>query len=77
MIFIIYAVVLIAAVAFALSAASKTGAQNVEEQEFEAPTSGEGKNQPVLFGTKYIKAPNVVWYGDITTSAVKKKGGKK
>jgi hypothetical protein len=42
-----------------------------------APTAEEGREIPVLFGTRDIKGPNVVWYGDLKTTAVKKKGGKK
>ncbi len=38
----------------------------------DAPTAEEGIPIPVLFGTKRIKGPNVVWYGDITTEAIEK-----
>lgn len=52
----------------------------------QAPTPGEvggvataeaGKPIPVLFGTRVISQPNVVWWGDIKTVAIKEKGGKK
>lgn len=46
-------------------------------QQVEAPTADEGREIPVLFGTRDIKQSNVVWYGDIKTVAIKKKGGKK
>jgi hypothetical protein len=36
-----------------------------------------GGEIPVLFGTREITGQNVVWYGDIKTVAIKKKGGKK
>lgn len=36
-----------------------------------------GNSIPVLFGTRDINTPNVTWYGDIATAAVKQKGGKK
>lgn len=42
-----------------------------------APTAEEGREIAVLFGTRDIEGPNVVWYGDLKTRAVKKKGGKK
>lgn len=42
-----------------------------------APTAEEGREIPVLFGTRNITGPNVVWYGDVSTKAIKKKGGKK
>ena len=45
--------------------------------EFTAPTAEEGKSIPVLFGTRDVQAPNVVWYGDMAARAIKKKGGKK
>jgi hypothetical protein len=42
-----------------------------------APTAEEGREIPVLFGTRHIEGPNVVWYGDFKSVAIKKKGGKK
>lgn len=43
----------------------------------QVPTAKEGGSIPVLFGTRELKGPNCVWYGDLSTSAVKKSGGKK
>lgn len=45
--------------------------------EIQAPTAEEGREIPVLFGTREIKGPNIVWYGDLKAVAVRKKGGKK
>lgn len=45
--------------------------------EIQAPTAEEGREIPVLFGTRDVNGPNVVWYGDLQTVAIKKKGGKK
>lgn len=45
--------------------------------DFNVPTAEEGREIPVLFGTRDIEGPNVVWYGDLRTKAIKKKGGKK
>lgn len=45
--------------------------------DFKVPTAEEGREIPVLFGTRDIEGPNVVWYGDLRTVAIKKKGGKK
>lgn len=45
--------------------------------EFQVPTAEAGREIPVLFGSKDLNGPNVVWYGDLKTSAIKKKGGKK
>lgn len=45
--------------------------------DIKAPTAEEGREIPVLFGTREIDGPNVVWYGDLRTIPLKKKGGKK
>lgn len=45
--------------------------------DLKAPTAQDGREIPVLFGTRVISAPNVVWYGDLKTKAVKASGGKK
>jgi hypothetical protein len=45
--------------------------------EIKAPTAEEGREIPVLFGSREIKGPNVVWYGDKATSAIRKKSGGK
>ncbi|WP_165856725.1 hypothetical protein [Marinobacter sp. JSM 1782161] len=54
------------------SQASASGLDDIS-----APTAEEGKEIPVLFGTRDIESANVVWYGDLRTVAIKKKGGKK
>lgn len=41
------------------------------------PTAAAGREIGVLFGTRDLKGPNIVWYGDFRTQAVRKKGGKK
>lgn len=46
-------------------------------EQLEVPTAEEGREIAVLFGTRLIESPNVVWYGDFKTEAVQKKGGKK
>ena len=56
----------------ALTAKSPKGMNATPESEFDMPTAEEGKPIAVLFGTKRLKDPNVVWYGDITTQAIKK-----
>ncbi len=40
------------------------------DSEITAPTADEGKSIAVLFGTRRIKGPNVVWYGDLKTDAI-------
>lgn len=41
--------------------------------DIKAPTAEVGREIAVLFGTKDIDGPNVVWYGDLRYTAVKKK----
>ena len=45
--------------------------------DFDAPTAEEGRAVPVIFGTVWITGPNVVWYGDLESEPIRKKGGKK
>lgn len=45
--------------------------------DIKAPTAEEGREIPVLFGTRDIEGPNVVWYGDLRTVPIKSSGGKK
>lgn len=45
--------------------------------EITAPIAEDGVEIPVLFGTRDLNGPNVVWYGDLKTVAIKAKGGKK
>lgn len=42
-----------------------------------APTATAGTNIPVVFGTRVISAPNVVWWGDVAAVEIKEKAGKK
>jgi len=46
--------------------------------EVTAATAEEGREIPVLFGTREISGPNIVWYGDIRALAITVKSeGKK
>lgn len=67
-------------VAFAISYAltPKPQQQRVSaSKDVQAPTAEVGGEIGVLFGTRRIKSSNCVWYGDLRTVAIKKKGGKK
>lgn len=67
-------------VAFALSFAIRPKTQNMKPSavnDFEIPTAEVGRPIPVLFGSRKISAPNVVWWGDLRIVAIEKKGGKK
>ncbi len=72
-----YFVIAIVAIAVGFLFAPKPQGQKMKAGTIEAPTAKEGLEIPVLFGTRLLRGPNVVWYGDIKTTAVKKKGGKK
>lgn len=45
--------------------------------DVQAATAEVGREIPVLFGTRDISAPNIVWYGNLKAVAIRKKGGKK
>lgn len=42
--------------------------------EVKAPTAEEGREIPVLFGTRDVEGPNVVWYGDLRVEPIRKRG---
>lgn len=44
--------------------------------DVDAPTAEEGKPFAVVFGTVWMTGPNVIWYGDLRTTPIKKKAGK-
>jgi hypothetical protein len=74
-----YAVLIVAVVLAAVAISQAPGPVEpppVSLEDFEAPTAAPGRPVPVVFGTVYLKAPNVVWYGDLGYEAVKTKGGK-
>ncbi|MBU6952756.1 hypothetical protein KP814_32075 [Hahella sp. HN01] len=48
-----------------------------ELKDLDAPTADEGRPIPVVFGTVLVRSANVVWYGDLRTTPIKSKGGKK
>lgn len=49
----------------------------LQASDLKVPTAEEGREIPVLFGTRDIESPNIVWYGDFAAVAIKKKRGKK
>lgn len=58
-------------ISYALRPKTKSNRLN-PASEFEFPTAEQGRPIPVLFGTRRITAPNVVWYGDISATAIRK-----
>ena len=41
-----------------------------EPGQYEKPTASAGKTMYVVFGTRLIKDPNVIWFGQTGTSLV-------
>lgn len=73
-----YVAVFIVALAVGMSMTPKPQSQPPAGLgDFKVPTAEEGREIPVLFGTRDIDGPNVVWYGHLRTVAIRKKGGKK
>jgi hypothetical protein len=71
------AVALVVGLVLGLFLTPKPQTGRLEPRDFEVPVSEEGRPIPWAFGTVTIGRPNVLWFGDIKTKAVKKKGGKK
>lgn len=71
----IYVVCLVASLLLAKKAPKQ---EPLAPGQIESATAEEGRNIPVLFGTRDIATQNVVWYGDIRVVPIKKSsGGKK
>lgn len=70
---LVYFLVIVAVSLYAMSLAPKP--QNAKPAglgEFTVPTAEVGREIPVLFGRRKFEAPNVVWFGDLKSTAVKK-----
>jgi len=72
--FAVFAVALVAT--FAL-APKPQGQPSPLLDDIQFPQAEVGLEIPVLFGCRDMRAPNVLWYGDLRTTAIKSKGGKK
>jgi hypothetical protein len=46
-------------------------ADKTAPQSLEIPSADVGAPIPILFGTRMIKAPNIVWWGDLRIIKVK------
>jgi len=44
--------------------------------DMDIPTAEPGRCIPVVFGTRLLKSPNIVWYGDLRYSPVETSSGK-
>ena len=70
--YFVYAIVMLVA-SYLIQRKPKTSPPQAQELQ-SVPTAQEGESVVVLFGTRDIKSPSVVWYGDVKTDAIKKKG---
>lgn len=43
----------------------------------DVPTVEEGRKIGILFGSRWIKGPHIFWWGDVRTTPIMSKGGKK
>ncbi len=72
---IIYLV--IAILSYALAPKPKPPAPEAPDpygiDEFKVPTASAGREIPVVFGTRWIDSPNVVWYGHLRVEEKKEK----
>jgi len=41
-------------------------------EDIDAPTAEEGREIAVLFGTRLIEGPNLVWYGDFKSLPIQR-----
>jgi hypothetical protein len=75
---VVYLVILLVAAYVAASLAPKPPEPKPAAlSDFDIPVAEEGRPIPVVFGTVTVTGPNVLWYGDLGTQAIKSKGGKK
>lgn len=44
-------------------------------EQLDVPTAEDGKEIGVLFGTRWVNSPNVIWYGDLYCEPVKEGSG--
>ena len=68
---------LVASIVISIVLAPKQQTTNAGPAEVTGPKSQEGSPLPILFGCPRIKGPDVAWFGDVKTRAVKSSGGKK
>ena len=72
-----YAAVLVAGLFISRALAPKPAAPPPGDITGSVPTAEAGKAIPVLFGTRILSQPNVVWWGDVLAEPIYAKGGKK
>lgn len=71
------AIVIVAAVVAAAMAPKPPQPKPAALGDFDVPTAEEGRPIAKVFGEMLIRDPNNLWYGDLSSDPIKKKGGKK
>ncbi|MFA5409955.1 MAG: hypothetical protein WC343_14370, partial [Bacilli bacterium] len=61
------------AISYLLRPDVKSTAKAAGLDQFKITTATVGREFPVLFGKKKLTGPNVVWYGDLKTVAIREK----
>jgi hypothetical protein len=68
-----YVVLFIVSLLIAVSRMPKPESRKPQAfEDFDAPTAEEGREIPVLFGTRLIEGPNLVWYGDFKSAPIQR-----
>lgn len=70
-----YLIVLIisSAISYAMMPKPPAAQPPSEIKDFDLPTAEEGRPIPVVFGTVKITGANVLWYGDVRSTAITKR----
>jgi hypothetical protein len=74
---IIYIILLIASILLSVLLQPKPPPGPSPQEISSVPTADPFRSVPVLFGTRTIKAANVIWYGDLHTEPHTTSTGKK
>jgi len=73
----IYIIELIVAVIAVVALTPKPkNAQPSSLQDFDVPTAEDGREVIDICGTVWIDDPNVIWYGDLSTTPIRADSGK-
>lgn len=76
--FVVQIVIVIVAAIVAIAMAPKPPQPKPAAlSDFDVPTAEEGRPVAKVFGEAWITSPNNLWYGDLSSEPIKKKGGKK
>lgn len=76
--FLIYIAVLLVSAFVSIALAPKPPKPKAASlEDFDIPTAEQGRPIPIVFGTKLVTGPNVIWYGDLATRDIKSSSGKK